>query len=30
LADPEAPPLITRADAIPEKYRHPSHTSNPL
>ena len=23
LADPEAPPLMTRADAIPEKYRHP-------
>jgi Peptidase family M1 domain len=23
LADPEAPALMTRADAIPEKYRHP-------
>jgi hypothetical protein len=23
LADPEAPVLMTRADAIPEKYRHP-------
>ncbi len=23
LADPDAPPILTRADLIPEKYRHP-------
>jgi hypothetical protein len=23
LKDPDAPPIVTRADAIPEKYRHP-------
>jgi hypothetical protein len=23
LADPDAPPILTRADVIPEKYRHP-------